>query len=230
MEEEAPARGTWKKATAALGSAARLSNTTTLPEIDIRRLLAAVAEDVYDFNGEHFAGRLVCEESVQDTNGKAPFQYGIYLIKGGSFDGQKICAYRGKFDTMGIDEEKKETPEMNPVIRATLTEAVRVAKSNQVNWVTGHSLGGLIAEAVCASSGIGGSSFDTPGPWYKTDVERNVIDGNRYNGIPFEYFQGEGDVKDSAEPARRTSMGKATLIFRNQVAGMAQIRSILGNL
>ena len=131
---------------------------------------------------------------------------------------------------MGIDEESKETPAMNPRIRATLMEAIKVAKSNQVNWVTGHSLGGLIAEAVCASTGIGGSSFDTPGPWYKTDTARNVIDGNKYNGVPFEYFHDEGDVRDSDATARRTSLGKATLIFKNQVAGMSAIRAILGNL
>ena len=58
--EADPSPTGWKKpAQAAVAVAARLSNTTTLPEIDIRRLLAAAAEDVYDFNGEHFAGRLL---------------------------------------------------------------------------------------------------------------------------------------------------------------------------
>ena len=67
-----------------IGKATGMSYTVNLNGTEITRLLAAAAEDVYDFSGQHTAERLVLEHQQLESFGSGNgLQFGIYTVNGG---------------------------------------------------------------------------------------------------------------------------------------------------
>lgn len=71
------------------------------------------------------------------------------------------------------------------------------ARANRVDYVTGHSQGGLLAEAIASSEGIDGASFNSPGG--RTSLLFGAGDGNRRwtENTRYEVHLNGGDVVSS---------------------------------
>ncbi len=113
-------------------------------------------------------------------------QWGIYEIQDGPLANKKILAYRDTDLIIGVNQDLSiALIDNGDYIRKVIKLAKNVANDNKVDYLCGHSLGGLIAEAVCSHWGIPGASFNAPGP--RSSIEKNnLADGNKYNGVSFE--------------------------------------------
>merc|ERR1712130_666113 len=79
-------------------------------------------------------------------------------------------------------------------IRTAITHATEVAESVKPDYVTGHSLGGLLAECVTSYTAIPGVAFAAPGPVGTP----NLVDGGKFDGVPFKVI---ADKKDGVARA-----------------------------
>merc|ERR1712151_1241040 len=64
------------------------------------------------------------------------------------------------------------------LIRAAASEAESIAKKYKPDFLSGHSLGGFLAEIVCSHLGIPGASFATSGP-----LRSRRLLGKKYGGV-----------------------------------------------
>ena len=156
----------------------------------------------------------------------------MYTIKGGDYDGNKICAFRGTDSFMGgVQDIDVVIGGSTGIIREVIGWAVQHTRNNDADFICGHSLGGLIAECVCAHTGIRGAAFNAPGPWAASG--NNLVDGNNYNHVPFEIHNTEGDVVSlfgSAGGPNSSHIGKLKWHKHGGGHAMAALRAEIGNL
>merc|ERR1712048_719334 len=69
-------------------------------------------------------------------------------------------------------------------IKVAIGKATEAVAEFSPNFITGHSLGGLLAECACSYTGVPGSSFGAPGPWSAIDAN-NLARGNKYYNVPW---------------------------------------------
>ncbi|KAG2424126.1 hypothetical protein HXX76_014800 [Chlamydomonas incerta] len=114
----------------------------------------------------------------------------VYKVKAGRHAGATILAFEGTNSyTHGIqDLIGVAFARFGPIARV----ACDIYNSVRPTYVTGHSLGGCIAEVVCSRSGCGGASFNAPGPW-SPNPATCIADGDRYDGVRFEIHLANGD-------------------------------------
>jgi len=89
-----------------------------------------------------------------------------------AIQGVAVVAIRG---TASIEGTRQDASILNPFIKQRIRRAVReaccFAKACEADhphtkfYLTGHSLGGYIAEAVASFTCMDGASFNNPGPW-----------------------------------------------------------------
>ena len=112
-----------------------------------------------------------CQTKIRDaTDGKDALQYATYTIKQGPYANKRILSFMGT-DTSNVEQSNVEqlyaalwsTPMASNMMRTMATEAADVANRLQPDFVTGHSLGGTIAEMVCSMTGFKGASFGAIG-------------------------------------------------------------------
>jgi len=109
------------------------------------------------------------------------------------------------------------------MMRNMAEEAAKIAVELKADFITGHSLGGIIAEMVCSITGIKGASFAALGafdPYAKKDIEEYIdtvsddeINSAReaYNETLYEMGYTENDVMaivDNTEQIRRDIAAK----------------------
>ena len=70
------------------------------------------------------------------------------------------------------------------LIRQAIDHCVAAARKSGADFVCGHSLGGFLAECVCARTGIPGAAFNSPGPY--TMGPTDCTGGAAFHGVPFE--------------------------------------------
>ena len=111
-----------------------------------------------------------CRTKISDaTDGKDALQYATYTIKQGPYTNKTILAFMGTdIQLSGTNIEQVfaalwSTPMGSEMIRTMASEAEVVANRLQPDFITGHSLGGLVAEMVCSMTGIKGASFGAIG-------------------------------------------------------------------
>ena len=217
----------------AIGAATGMSYTCNLNGSEIVRLLAAAAEDVYTFDGAHTNGRLSLGNRQHEFFGSGNgLQFGIYTINGGSYNGNKICAFRGTDSFMGgVQDIDVVIGGSAGIIRSIISYACEHARANGADFICGHSLGGLIAECVCAHTGLRGAAFNAPGPWAQSG--NSLVDGNSYNNVQFEIHNTKGDVVSlfgSAGGPDSSHIGKPNWHSHGGGHSMAALRQDIGNL
>lgn len=118
---------------------------------------------------------LECERVFTElTDGRDALQWGTYEINQGLYTGKTILAFMGtkpsKFEQLIADAWS--VPLGNDMMRNMTDDAVQVALSviedvggKENLFITGHSLGGIVAELVCSELGIEGASFGAIGAY-----------------------------------------------------------------
>lgn len=117
-------------------------------------------------NGAMYLGGgspLDCSElfDMENFDGKDALQWSTYTIMQGGHEGKKVLAFQGT-DPSNLEQILADiwsVPLATDMMRNMRKEAVAVAKEQNPHFITGHSLGGIIAELVCSETGIPGASF-----------------------------------------------------------------------
>jgi hypothetical protein len=115
----------------------------------------------------------VCEEMLTNTDtnpfdGRNALQWATYTINQGEHEGETILAIMGtEFNPFGFQEQiiadLWSVPMATDLIRNMADDAKNIALEQNATYITGHSLGGIIAEMVCSLTGIPGASFGAIG-------------------------------------------------------------------
>lgn len=177
----------------AIGATLGLPYTANLNNSKLLKMLAVCAEEVYflnkyDENLKNYGLSLI-DYQKEDMGTTSNIQWGLYKINS---SGSLILAIRGTDSIKtGIQDIDLFTG-ISPYIRSVIQIACDTARNKKANYICGHSLGGLIAEASCSWTGIGGASFNAPGPWASASMN-NLAGGNNYNGVPFEVHLTKND-------------------------------------
>ena len=97
-------------------------------------------------------------------------------------------------------------------MKKRIEDAVEIAEDRGVDFIAGHSLGGILSESVCSYTGLPGASFDAPGN-YRPGKKSNLCDGGKHKGVRFEahlmtgdWFSHDGYNEHIAEPKWHTTM------------------------
>ena len=179
--------------------------------------LAVCAKDVYFFEQKHNLTKYVREleqHRVREKLGsKNKIQYSVYEIIEGPFEGKIILAIRGTksvrsiyHDINLIDSEqilqhympaifgKMDPHDGWDIIREIIKIVRDVAEQIKPDFLTGHSLGGLLCEVVSSYTRIPGISFNCPGPvGLVTETSFLNPDSEYYKGVEFEVHLREND-------------------------------------
>jgi hypothetical protein len=124
-----------------------------------------------------------CSSLLQESfDGRNALQWRTYTITQGDHVGKKILAYMGtnmRQDTWFLEGSAEQliadmwsVPRANYMMINMANEAAEVAEMVGADFITGHSLGGIITEMVCSKTGIPGASFAALGafdPFSKKD-------------------------------------------------------------
>jgi hypothetical protein len=106
---------------------------------------------------------LDCTElfDMENFDGKDALKWSTYTIMQGSHEGKKVLAFQGT-DFSNLEQVLADiwsVPMATDLMRNMRAEAVAVAEEQNPHFITGHSLGGILAELVCSETGIPGASF-----------------------------------------------------------------------
>jgi len=140
----------------------------------LRQLLAAAAADIYDLSTTTFIGdddiikMLSCQE--QDRMTQHRVRWGTYVISRShdyvpkELRGKRILAFRGTEGKTDLITDLSLMGLHNPWSNfgTAARYGMNVASMKRPNFVTGHSLGGAIAEVVAAEKKITGASWNGP--------------------------------------------------------------------
>eukprot|EP01006_Ploeotia_vitrea_P004895 TRINITY_DN115718_c0_g1_i1.p1 TRINITY_DN115718_c0_g1~~TRINITY_DN115718_c0_g1_i1.p1 ORF type:complete len:236 (-),score=25.25 TRINITY_DN115718_c0_g1_i1:71-778(-) len=176
-----------------MGKALDLPYTADLNDKELLQILAACAANAYTLSlrGPPANWLEMIDHQTQklgeDENG---IQFGLYKIKKGKHAGKTVLAFRGSENILNYLQTASATLG-GPIIRLTIKAALERTQERKPSFVTGHSLGGFLAECVCSHTGIPGAAFCAPGPW-ASNPKTNCT-GNKYNKVPFEIHQSAKD-------------------------------------
>ncbi|PNW84672.1 hypothetical protein CHLRE_03g154050v5 [Chlamydomonas reinhardtii] len=186
-------------ATAAIGHATGLNQAMGLlytkglsgQRQELLKLLVAASANVYEhandqgykYDETRFLGnRLRRTDEGSKGSGYGFVRYAVYQVASGPYAGKTILAYEGTFSS---DQKWQDFKLMLGNFKATANTAESIYHQVRPDFITGHSLGGCIAEVVCSRTGCRGAAFNAPGPWSPV-AELNVVDGDKYNDVEFE--------------------------------------------
>lgn len=161
--------------------------------------LCVAAEDSYtldyNFPGAKSLLTLVASQKEDVTTGTL-IQWGLYSVNDNdNYPNVTILAFRGTDSAKGLLQDI--SMETNSVmIQAAVNAAVVAAKTHKPTYVCGHSLGGALAECVCANLGISGAAFNAPGP-YSPMQQFCLWTGNKHVNAKFEVHNTHGDPVSS---------------------------------
>ena len=128
-----------------------------------------------------------CNELFDPENfdGKSALQYAIYTIKKGPNKDKRILSFQGT-DFNNLEQVLADiwsVPMAGQLMINMRNEAVEVAKDLKPDFITGHSLGGILAELVCSETGIPGASFAALGAFDPFSLEDRTNYENKYGNM-----------------------------------------------
>jgi len=158
-----------------------------LRDDELLELLGRAAKAVYDLRdikGDGIERTDIWGDMTgsDGRNGCGSVQYGLYEITKGHHTGKTILAFRGT--NLKNPQQVLQGLSMitqGPHISQAVREAFGIAEENRPNFLTGHCLGGFLAECVCSHTGIPGASFAAPGPIGQ--VTENRLTGQKFGGV-----------------------------------------------
>ncbi|KAG2454952.1 hypothetical protein HYH02_000779 [Chlamydomonas schloesseri] len=179
---------------------------------ELLRLLAAAAANVCQHDGKghkydenkYLGGRLRRTEwGSRFTAGAKDFMaYGVYAVVSGPLHGKIILAYQGSSCDAHLVQDFKQL--LGGRFKFVADKAQVIFEDVCPDFITGHSLGGCIAEVICSRTGCPGAAFNSPGPW-SPDPDHCVVDGEKHGGVNFEIHLA---VADPLVSLANTSAGR----------------------
>lgn len=121
-------------------------------------------------NGE---GWVCVEQIVQTANSGMHVQCGCYVSEKAK-PNVVVIAIRGTASRRTTFQCVDMRTVNGPLVRMAINESVEFLQRCQAKYpdrfiyVTGHSLGGYLAEAVASRTDVPGASWNNPGPWHST--------------------------------------------------------------
>ena len=138
-------------------------------------------------------------------DGKNAIQWATYTILQGEHKDKKILSYMGT-DFSNFEQVVADifsVPFATDLMRNMRDEAVAIANAESPDYITGHSLGGILAELVCSETGIPGASFAALGafdPYSQADQElgntsyNGLVENNMHQNTAFEVVMNTYDI------------------------------------
>eukprot|EP00929_Paragymnodinium_shiwhaense_P028541 TRINITY_DN16515_c0_g1_i1.p1 TRINITY_DN16515_c0_g1~~TRINITY_DN16515_c0_g1_i1.p1 ORF type:complete len:495 (-),score=50.86 TRINITY_DN16515_c0_g1_i1:87-1571(-) len=204
--------GTFSMVGAWIGAMTGAMYARDLNDPDLVSKLASVAFDVYDFEMTipNFRTKpttqcdltktlTLAEHQVENgAHDDVEVQWGLYTIKTGTHKGKKIMGIRGT-------QTKKTVHQDIAFVLGTeqFKHVIQRVESHVSHWkpdyIVGHSLGGLLAEAAASRMGIAGASFNGPGPCHVFNDLRAYC-GDAYENLPFDIYLSSWDPVSCIPP------------------------------
>lgn len=132
---------------------------------------------------------LECERVFAEvTDGRDALQWATYQIQQGPYQGKTILSFMGTklSNAEQVVADIWSVPLANGMMRNMTDDAVQIAQQvmeevggKENLFITGHSLGGIVAELTCSELGIQGASFGAIGAF----DPYSLADANIVNGI-----------------------------------------------
>ncbi|PNW84673.1 hypothetical protein CHLRE_03g154100v5 [Chlamydomonas reinhardtii] len=158
---------------------------------ELLRLLAAAAANVcqhevkgHNCDEDKYLGLRLrrTESGSRCTGAKDYMAYAVYRVVSGPLHNKTILAYQGSSCDAHLVQDFKQ---MLGRFKSVADKAEAVYEDVGPDFITGHSLGGCIAEVVCSRTGCRGAAFNSPGPW-SSEPDHCVVDGDKHGGAEFE--------------------------------------------
>ena len=184
-------------------------------EAEAWRLCAAASADVYHprhvLSSEEpsflHGGATWLEEqaavSIPLGNPTPEFVAVKYLVRRGGYKGKTILAFRGTHNRNQVLQDLHLAAGGGRRIRRVVSQALEAHREHDPDWVTGHSLGGMLAEIVASHTGSPGVAFAPPGPVLD---RTNLANGDRHACRPFKVVVHRKDF--IAQACQRIPVGK----------------------
>lgn len=109
--------------------------------------------------------------------------------------GASILAFQGTVDFKTLVQDVSMIISGSQICKAA-REAAALAVAKEPDYLTGHSLGGFLAECACSHTGIEGASFGAPGPVGLSSAfgEADSLLGNKFGGVRWKTVINRGDI------------------------------------
>jgi hypothetical protein len=167
------------------------SYAARLDDLHAIRLMAAAAAHIYmvGMKDEFSRGGATSLQLQHFNRWDGTLQWAIYSTSKGS-----ILAFMGTDfpNDWGARSQQlwqdKGIPMGDNSFRNARDQAIDVVRRYRPTWVTGHSLGGILAECAASYTGTKGAVFGAPGP-----VGFPNLAGDNYAGVPFRVIIHSGD-------------------------------------
>jgi hypothetical protein len=153
---------------------------------------------------------LDCTElfDMENFDGKDALQWSTYTIMQGPHEGKKVLAFQGT-DFSNLEQVLADiwsVPMATDLMRNMRAEAVAVAKEQNPHFITGHSLGGILAELVCSETGIPGASFAALGAFDPFSLMDRASFETQFGVGNFDDYGAEIQNAFNAEQATRLAL------------------------
>mmetsp|Transcript_28531 Transcript_28531/g.37328 ORF Transcript_28531/g.37328 Transcript_28531/m.37328 type:complete len:248 (+) Transcript_28531:56-799(+) len=188
-------------------------STQPLNDQSLLKILARCSYDAYEMNGKFDVYDWVKVLEVYDESSGNEVGAVLYEIIQGDHTNKTILTFRGSWSVKDwlTDATLIERADFMPYV----TFAREILCNSGADYVTGHSLGAITAEAAASWVGVEGAAFNGPGP--KSSQQSKNLAGDAYDGVKFEVHLTRGDLispfGESLEDADETHIG--TPIWHN---------------
>ncbi|TNV82377.1 hypothetical protein FGO68_gene4424 [Halteria grandinella] len=159
LASEQQIREQWLKLTSSVSGQLKKGSNKRLNDEEFTTFLACCSEDSYDLDGKAFLNHFPGTKAIAyQTSSILSIQYGVY-----QFRGKTVIAFRG---TEGVMDIFKDVGIFLPssLLQRAILDAIKGTQKHEATVVTGHSLGGFLAECVSSFLGLTGASFNAPAP------------------------------------------------------------------
>lgn len=214
------------------------TKSKNLNDLTLLKMLAICSEDIYDQEDApaevtipEYRYKLKLNEILKLDIVTKWKSGGVYEILDGEHKGERILAFKGTSCAFGLLQDYSIATN-GIFIRQVIDLCTEYAVKYKVNWVCGHSLGGLIAECVCDRTGIGGASFNSPAPW-SDDEKLNLAYMGKYDNVPFECHLTKSDpISYAGNTSSKCNLHIGTPIWNDKSEGhkMTNLRKYLETL
>mmetsp|Transcript_7215 Transcript_7215/g.8228 ORF Transcript_7215/g.8228 Transcript_7215/m.8228 type:complete len:770 (+) Transcript_7215:86-2395(+) len=133
--------------------------------------------------------------AVQD--GIDSIQWSLYTIEDGEHAGETVLSYMGTDMPTNAEQVVADVwglPYAKPMMYNMVLEAAEIARQLNPTYITGHSLGGFIAQGVCTETGIPGASFGSVGGHDPFSADVTIFQNNYHHNVPFEVVMNNYDI------------------------------------
>lgn len=170
-------------------------NTNDPADRELISILAACSKDVYNDKSKTSRYKAHWIEK-KDLWTLPDISAATYKILQGHHKGKIVLAYKGA-DIRNLAQIKQAVATVFGnvgAIKDAIQSARGIASRERPDFVTGHSLGGLLAECVTSYEQIPGANFGSPGPWGSFGNSATTLTGDAFDGVKFKVVMNSQDM------------------------------------